>query len=120
MHAVALDLRSESLAAVEAPDAVARLAELLDDERAAALAADVDRLLALQAEKQRAVDAVLSEHAGSFPAHAGRLADVARENLLLLRHLVSCLRSLVGEETPTYGHVGQSAPSAAPWRRGAL
>lgn len=120
MHAVALDFGPGKLAAVETPDAVARLAELLDAERAAALAADVDRLLALQAEKQRAVDAVLSEHAGSFPAQAGRLADVARENLLLLRHLVTCLRSIVGEETPTYGHAGQSAASAAPWRRGAL
>lgn len=120
MHAVALDLGPGKLAAVEPPDAVARLAELLDAERAAALAADVDRLLALQAEKQRAVDAVLSEHAGTFPAQAGRLADVARENLLLLRHLVSCLRSLVGDEVPTYGQEGRNTPSPLPRRRVAL
>ena len=120
MYAVALDLRSDTPAEVEPPDAVARLAELLDAERAAALDADVDRLLVLQAEKQRAVDAVLAENAGALPAGADRLADVARENLLLLRHLVTCLRSLVGDDVPMYGHAGQSAPLAAMRRRGAL
>ncbi len=120
MLAAAIDFGTAPLAAVEPPDAVARLAELLDAERAAALSADVDRLLAIQAEKQRAVDAVLGEHAGVFPPNAGRLADVARENLMLLRHLVSCLRSLVGDEEPMYSPAGRRAPSIAPRRRGAL
>ena len=101
-------------------DAVARLAGLLDAERAAALAANVDQLLAIQAEKQLALAAVLGAHDGQFPPGAGRLADTARENLLLLRHLVACLRSLVGEEEPTYGAAGQCSASVAPRRRGAL
>jgi hypothetical protein len=111
---------AEHPTAADRTDAVARLAGLLDAERAAALAADVDQLLAIQAEKQRALSALLGANDGEFPVGAGKLADVARENLLLLRHLVSCLRSLVGEEEPTYGSAGQRAPSATPRRRGSL
>lgn len=101
-------------------DAVARLAGLLDAERAAALAADVNLLLAIQAEKQHALAALLSAHDGTFPSSGGRLANIARENLLLLRNLVSCLRSLVGEEEPMYSSAGHRATSAMPRRRGAL
>lgn len=119
MHAAA-ESSAEPDRVEDRADAIARLAGLLDAERAAALAADVDQLLAIQAEKQRALSSVLGAHDGAFPASAGRLADTARENLLLLRHLVSCLRSLVGEEEPMYSNAGRRSPTVAPKRRGAL
>lgn len=114
------DISAEQLRGEDRADAVARLAGLLEAERAAALAANIDQLLAIQTEKQRALAAVLEMHEGAFPPGADRLADVARENLLLLRHLVSCLRSLVGEEEPMYSPAGRRSPSVAPRRRGAL
>jgi len=119
MYAAA-ESRAESDRVDDRADAIARLAGLLDAERAAALAADVDQLLAIQAEKQRAMSSVLGTHGGTFPQSADRLADTARENLLLLRHLVSCLRSLVGEEEPMYSNAGRRSPTVAPKRRGAL
>lgn len=81
------------------------LAEVLREERLAATRADVDRLLAIQEEKRAALEAV---RAAALPAdEIAPLAATARENLSLIRQLVTCLRGMAGEEPPTYGRSGQ-------------
>jgi hypothetical protein len=84
---------------------VTTLADVLHEERLAALRADVGRLVALQDDKRAALDAV---RAAALPAEdLAPLAETARENLSLMRQLVTCLRGMAGEEPPTYGRSGQ-------------
>jgi hypothetical protein len=84
------------------------MSSLLEAERAAALAADVDALGALQTEKESALVAL----AESSPTDEERLdlARRARSNLGLLRQLADLHRSLLGGDAPapaTYGPRGE-------------
>lgn len=83
---------------------VAALGEVLAAERRAATNADVEQLLALQEDKRRALEAL---RAARLPATEMKgLAETARQNLALLRHLVGCLRAMAGVEPATYGPNG--------------
>lgn len=68
------------------------LARLLDAERQAAVSADVDRLISLQWEKRVVIDQMRA--AGEPARPPAELAERARGNLALMRHLVRCLRAL--------------------------
>ncbi len=85
--------------------AAARLSALLDEEREAARRADLPRLVELQDEKRAAVDAL--QGAETTEEERAHLALVARENILLLRHLTSLYQALVGGVSEvTYGAQG--------------
>jgi hypothetical protein len=86
-------------------EAASQLARLLEEERAAALAADLPRLEALQDPKQRAVDAL----SGAPVVAVEALASRARENVTLIRQLVELHRSLLlehGLESTAYRPTG--------------
>lgn len=77
------------------------LADLLAEERAAALGADLERLEAIQVEKRALFDAV-----GSFaedPAFQ-HLSQVARANVGLIRQLVALHRALAGVDAVGGGY----------------
>lgn len=77
---------------------------LLVWEAAAAKRADLEVLLALQAEKSR----ILDDMAKDPPPHEVRMELAARAgaNLPLLRQLVTLHRGLLGGEAPLYGPRG--------------
>ena len=85
---------------VPAADAVSRFRDVLGAERDAARRADTSALVALQEMKRQALDEVRA--ASPTPEVWDELAELARANLELMRHLVSCLRGIVGEPG-TYG-----------------
>jgi hypothetical protein len=82
----------------------ARLEALLDAEEDAAKRADVELLLAIQAEKQELVGR-LAESCPD-PAVCRDLARRAGANLPLLRQLVALHRGLLGPDAPLYGPAG--------------
>lgn len=87
--------------------ALIRLSSLLDAEREAALAADVEALEALQAEKEQA----LAELAEAPPPSAAQseIVKKARANLGLLRQLAELHQALLlgeGAMPATYGPTG--------------
>lgn len=85
---------------VPAADAVSRFRDVLAAERDAARRADTASLVAIQEMKREALDAV---RRAEPPAEVwDQLAQQAQANLELMRHLVSCLRGIVGESS-TYG-----------------
>jgi hypothetical protein len=97
-------------------DAAQAFAALLADERQAAIRADFDALLRIQDEK-RALLAQLKQHAS--PELVSELAERARTNLGLMRHLVSCLRGHLGiDAEPTYTARGQAASALCRALRG--
>lgn len=100
--------------------AATRLWDLLDKERLAAIAADVDAVVCVQEDKRSALEAF---HA-SYPdrEEVELLAEVAHANLVLLRHLAECFRGLAGlEGQSVYGAGGQSVQLGSRGRRhGAL
>ena len=71
-----------------------KLADILERERAAARRADIDALVALQADKREALAALVSEEL-SEEEH-GALATAVRANISLIRHLVQCLEGMAG------------------------
>ena len=83
-----------------------QLARLLDEEREAAKAANLERLVELQEAKRAAVESL-----GAIPPsdeEHSALAIAARENLVLIRHLASMYRALAGGGVAvTYGAAGQ-------------
>lgn len=77
---------------------------LLSAEAEAAKRADVEVLLALQAEKARLVEDLLKDPPG--PEVCKDLAARAGANLPLLRQLVALHRGLLGGDAPLYGPRG--------------
>jgi hypothetical protein len=99
-------------------DAVQAFKAALQSERDAALRADFDRLLELQDEKRELLAQV---KASATPEMAGELAEQARKNLVLLRHLAACVRGYLGlDAEPTYGAKGQSIEAPPSSLRGRL
>ncbi|MGE0790445.1 MAG: hypothetical protein AB7S26_32510 [Sandaracinaceae bacterium] len=85
------------------------LADVLSEERAAALRADVDRLESIQEQKRELIGRAKDQNVTDRPSfHA--LSEMARSNVALIRRLVSYYRALVGDEAaPSYGADGKSA-----------
>ena len=99
-------------------DAVQAFKDALETERNAALRADFDRLLTVQEEKRALLEQV---RASATPEMAGELAELARKNLALLRHLLSCVRGYLGlDAEPSYGAKGQSLDGPQGSLRGRL
>lgn len=100
-----------------------RLAMLLEQERNAALSADVETLEALQ-EAKEALLAEVSARGSVDKVAYQRLAGTARSNLALLRQLVVFQRALLGlqEKGAGYGATGRPAAPKEPLitRRGVL
>jgi hypothetical protein len=87
-------------------DAAQAFARALDAEREAAVRADFEALLRIQDEKRALMPLV---KATSTPEIAADLADRARKNIVLLRHLLACLRGSLGlENEPTYTARGEA------------
>lgn len=105
--AQSIDVATYSTPPVAEPgiSASERLSRLLEHERIAAIAADVDRLMQIQDLKREAVSAV---HPGNTPPHEiEALAAAARNNIVLMRHLVQCLRGFSLVEDNAYGATGE-------------
>lgn len=99
-------------------DAVSAFKAALQTERDAARRADFDGLLSVQEEKRALLAQV---KASATPEDAAELAELARKNLGLMRHLLSCLRGYLGlEAEPTYGAKGQSIDALQSSLRGRL
>ena len=99
-------------------DAVQAFKDALETERNAALRADFDTLLSVQEEKRGLLEQV---RASATPEMAGELAELARKNLGLLRHLLSCVRGYLGlDAEPGYGARGQSIDGPQSSLRGRL
>ena len=97
-----------------------RLRSLLDAERNAAVAADLDALVALQQDKRELVDELRGQ--GLDAPVLPELASKAHANLQLMRHLVGVLRALTLPEADAYTPRGlrEDAPAGARGRsRGA-
>lgn len=92
--------------------AAERLSRLLEHERIAAISADVDALMQIQDLKRDVIDAV---HAGNTPPdEIEALATAARNNIVLMRHLVQCLRGFSLVEDNAYGATGERVNALAP------
>ncbi|MCG8556066.1 MAG: hypothetical protein MJD61_12390 [Proteobacteria bacterium] len=99
---------------------IQRFRSLLEAERNAAVAADLDALLALQKDKRELVDELRGH--GFDATVLPELAAKARANLQLMRHLVGVLRALTLPETDAYTPRGarEDTPAGARGRsRGA-
>ncbi len=94
-------------------EALARLTEILDDERRAAIAGDLDLLESIAEDKRAAFDALAS--AGVRGAEMESVAARARANVALLRNLVEVHRALAGSTVaPGYDARGLRAVDARP------
>lgn len=112
--AQSIDIATYSSAPISEPgiSAAERLSRLLEHERIAAIAADVDRLMQIQDLKRDALSAV---HSGNTPPHEiEALAHAARNNIVLMRHLVQCLRGFSLVEDNAYGATGERVSAVAP------
>jgi hypothetical protein len=99
-------------------DAGQAFARVLEAERDAAMHADLDALLRLQDEKRALMPLVQAQAA---PEVARELAERARANLSLMRHLLACLRGYLSlEAEPTYSARGEALPSGHGALRGRL
>jgi len=87
-------------------DAARHFLSLLDQERQAACAADVETLVSVQDEKARVLAALQEE--GASNELLDQLAAAAEANIVLMRHLVLCLRGLIEgvQGTDTYDASG--------------
>lgn len=92
------------------------LADLLTEERAAALSADFDALEALQEKKREVLDRI-AEHGPKEGPEFRRLGEVARANVGLIRHLVVLTRALTGADAAGYGADGKERSNGAPRNR---
>jgi len=100
-------------------DPAQAFARALVEERRAAVAADFDALLRVQEEKR----ACLSElQAAGVDLETQRaLAEAARENIYLIRHLFACVKGYLGATAePGYTARGEVAPASMNHVRGRL
>src|SRR5687767_9248515 len=81
-------------------EAVTSLSSVLERERQAALAADVDALAQLQEEKRLALTALGAEEVSDD--EIGSLRTRAMANVQLIRHLTVLLQGMVAPQAPTY------------------
>jgi hypothetical protein len=96
-------------AAAPALTASQRLSRLLERERVAAISADIDGLSELQDLKRDALGAVNPSNTSSREIEV--LAEAARNNIVLMRNLVQCLRGFSLVEESAYGASGERVAS---------
>jgi len=96
-------------AAAPALTASQRLSRLLERERIAAISADIDGLSELQDLKRDALGAVNANNTSSREIEV--LAEAARNNIVLMRNLVQCLRGFSLVEESAYGASGERVAS---------
>lgn len=90
---------------------------LLQQENRALREADVGRLVELQQQKRAALDA-MKDRGVDVP---DEVAEAARCNVALMRHLVQCLRGMSAQDPEvTYNAAGQRSPHPEGTSRGAL
>jgi len=94
-------------------DAARHFLSLLDQERQAACQADVDTLVSVQEEKARVLASLQAE--GASNELLDQLAAAAEANIILMRHLVLCLRGLIEgvQGSDTYDASGSRANTGA-------
>lgn len=94
-------------------------ARALEEERRAAVHADFDGLLRVQEEKRSRLSEL---QAAGVDAETHRLlAEAARQNIQLIRHLFSCVKGYLGAGAePGYTARGEVAPAAPKNMRGRL
>ena len=93
--------------------AVSAMSSVLERERKAALAADVDLLAKIQDEKRLALSALHSDEASAEELDS--LRGRAMANVQLIRHLTMCLQGMLAPQGATYTP-GGARPSALPGR----
>jgi hypothetical protein len=99
-------------------EAAQAFARALEAERDAARHADFDALLRIQDEKL-ALMPLIKETA--TPEVARELAELARKNIGLMRHLLACVRGHLGlDAEPTYTARGEALTSGHNALRGRL
>jgi len=92
-------------------DAARQFLTLLDRERTAACEADVETLVGLQNEKSRLLGQLRTE--GASDALLEQLTAAAEANIVLMRHLVVCLRGLLeGVESPSQTYTAAGTRNA--------
>lgn len=80
--------------------AVSTLSSVLERERQAAIAADVDALAELQEEKRLALTALYDDEVSD--EEMSDLRGRAMANVQLIRHLTVCLQGMCAPQAPTY------------------
>jgi len=94
-------------------DAARHFLMLLERERRAACDADVEELIAIQDEKSQVLARLRIE--GASDDLLEQLTAAAEANIVLMRHLVLCLRGLIegmDEPTSTYNASGTRGAQA--------
>lgn len=110
-HAAAANVEPAeyTAASTSAPSAAQRLSRLLENERIAAISADIDGLMELQDQKRDALGAVNPSNTSTREIEV--LAEAARNNIVLMRNLVQCLRGFSLVEESAYGASGERVTS---------
>jgi hypothetical protein len=100
-------------------EAAQAFARALAEERRAALQADFDGLLRVQEEKRTRLSEL--QVAGVDAQVHRELADAARQNIQLIRHLFACVKGYLGATAePGYTARGEVAPASVAHLRGRL
>ncbi len=109
LEAPEVELGSSVRTRPRSAEVLRELSELLGEERAAALRADVDALESIQPRKQALIDRARDEEFLERPSFRC-LAEMARSNVALIQRLVVYYRALAGEEQGArYGADGKSS-----------
>jgi hypothetical protein len=100
-------------------EAAQAFARALAEERRAATQADFDGLLRVQEEKRVCLSQLRD---AGIDAEAHReLSEAARQNIVLIRHLFSCVKGYLGADAePGYTARGEVAPASGNHVRGRL
>jgi hypothetical protein len=100
-------------------EAAQAFARALVEERRAAMQADFDGLLRVQDEKRVCLSQL--QAAGIDVATHRELAEAARQNIALIRHLFACVKGYLGADAePGYTARGEVASASTNHVRGRL
>lgn len=100
-------------------EAAQAFAHALAEERRAALHADFDALVRVQEEKRVLLTSLVQ--AGLDESLKRELAEAARQNIALIKHLFACVKGYLGAQAePGYTARGETAPARVHHLRGRL
>lgn len=100
-------------------EAAQAFAQALAEERRAALHADFDALVRVQEEKRVLLTSLAQ--ADLDETLKRDLAEAARQNIALIKHLFACVKGYLGAQAePGYTARGESAPAKGYHLRGRL
>lgn len=92
-------------------EALSLLETLLEEERQAALAANIQVLVEIQERKRQALENCKSSQVSENALTS--LSELAKRNIKLMQHLSKCLRSLITDhEGVGYSATGQTVTSS--------